>query len=146
MGYSPRKTVYRLTREQLHLNKPKLWRSKFPYLDQWQSCLAHQPFLSSCRFYRLRATWQNFRYSGVKCVLGPSKSIRYSEVCFPIFYCNSAGLSNVVRYNGIFVIVRFVVAECHCIWRCVLVCASDIFGPYCLHQHRQIVEKNQCLD
>ena len=33
----------------------------------------------------------------------------YSGVCFHIFYCNSAGLSNVVRYNGVFVI-----AGCHC--------------------------------
>ena len=32
------------------------------------------------------------------------KSIRYSGVCFHIFYCNSVGLSNVVRYNGVFVI------------------------------------------
>ena len=28
----------------------------------------------------------------------------YSGVCFHIFYFNSAGLSNVVRYNGVFVI------------------------------------------
>ena len=27
------------------------------------------------RFYRLRATGQNIRYSGVNCALGPSKSI-----------------------------------------------------------------------
>ena len=27
----------------------------------------------------------------------------------------SAGLSNVVRYNGVFVIVGFVIAGCHCI-------------------------------
>ena len=37
-----------------------------------------QPFVSSCRFYRLRATGQNIRYSRVNCPLGPSKSIRYS--------------------------------------------------------------------
>ena len=78
MGYIPRKTVYRLTREQLHLNKAKLQRSKFSYLDQYESCLAYQPFVSSCRFYLLRATGQNIRYSGVNCALGPSKSIRYS--------------------------------------------------------------------
>ena len=53
------------------------------------------------------------RYSGVTCALGPSKSIRYNGVCFPIFYCNSAGLSNVVRCNGVFVIARFVIAGCH---------------------------------
>ena len=29
-------------------------------------------------FHRLRATEQNIRYSGVNCILGPSKSIRYS--------------------------------------------------------------------
>ena len=34
MGYTPCKTVYRLVPEQLHLNEAKLWRSKFPYLDQ----------------------------------------------------------------------------------------------------------------
>ena len=48
-----------------------------------------QPFVSSCRFYRLRATGQNIRYSRVNCPLGPSKSIRYS---------------------GDFVIARFVIA------------------------------------
>ena len=75
--------------------------SKFPYLDQWESSLVYQPFVSSCRFYGLRATGQNIRYSGVNCALGPSKSIRYSGVCFHIFYRNSAGLSYVVRYNGV---------------------------------------------
>ena len=35
--------------------------------------------------------------------------MRYSGVCFHIFYCNSAGLSNVVRYNGVIII-----AGCHC--------------------------------
>ena len=34
--------------------------------------------MSSCHFYGLRATGQNIRYSGVNCVLGPSKSIRHS--------------------------------------------------------------------
>ena len=38
----------------------------------------YQPFVSSCRFYRLRATGQNFRYSGVNCALGLSKSIHDS--------------------------------------------------------------------
>ena len=88
--------------------------------------MAYQTFVSSCRFYRLRATGQNSRYSGVNCALGPSKSIRYSRrgfrysgvrysgVCFPTFYCNSAGLSKVVRYNRVFVIARFVIAGCHC--------------------------------
>ena len=46
--------------------------------------------------------------------------VRYSGVCFPIFYCNSAGLSYVAPYNGVFiiagfVIVGFVIARCHCI-------------------------------
>ena len=36
--------------------------------------------------------------------LNQSKSIRYSGVRFHIFYCNSAGLSDVFRYNGVFVI------------------------------------------
>ena len=40
--------------------------------------------------------------------------IRYSGVRFHIFYCNSAGLSDVVRYNGVFVIAGFVKAGCHC--------------------------------
>ena len=114
MGYTPCKAVYRLAREQVHLNKAKLWRSKFPYLDQWKSCLVSQPFVSSCRFNGLRATGQNICYSGVNCALGPSKSIRYSGVrysgfCFYIFYCNSAGFSYVVRYNG-----AFVIAGCYC--------------------------------
>ena len=61
-----------------------------------------------CRFYwLLRATGQNVCYSGVNCVLGPSKSIRYSGVCFHIFYCNSAGLSEVFRFNRVFVMAGF---------------------------------------
>ena len=40
--------------------------------------MAYQPFVSSCRFYRPRATGQNIRYSGVNRALGPSKSVRYS--------------------------------------------------------------------
>ena len=78
MGDTPLKTIYRLAHKQLHLNKAKLSRSKFPYLDQYESCLAYQPLVSSCHFYLLRATGQNIRYSGVNCALGPSKSIRYS--------------------------------------------------------------------
>ena len=78
MGDTPLKTICRLAHKQLHLNKTKLSRSKFPYLDQYESCLAYQPFVSSCHFYLLRATGQNIRYSGVNCALGPSKSIRYS--------------------------------------------------------------------
>ena len=42
------------------------------------------------------------------------RGVRYSGVCFHIFYCNSAGLSYVVRYNGVFVIAGFVIAGCHC--------------------------------
>ena len=64
-------------------------------------------------------TGQNIRYSGVNCALGLSKSIRYSGVCysgvcFHVFYCNSAGLSNVVRYNRVFAIAGFVIAGFHC--------------------------------
>ena len=77
-GIYTRKTVYRLMCEQLHLSKAKLWRSKFPYLDQYEPCLAYQMFVSSRRFYWLRATGQTIRCSGVNCALGPSKSIRYS--------------------------------------------------------------------
>ena len=33
---------------------------------------------------------------------------------FHIFYCNSAGFSNGVRYNGLFVIAGFVIAGRHC--------------------------------
>ena len=47
--------------------------------------------------------YRGFRYSG----------LRYSKVRFHIFYCNSAGLSNVVRCNGVFVTVGFVIAGCH---------------------------------
>ena len=49
---------------------------------------------------KINSLKRGLRYSGV----------RYSGVCFPIFYCNSAGLSNVVRYNGVFVIARFIIA------------------------------------
>ena len=78
MAYSPRKRVYRLACEQLHLNKARLRRSKFPYLYQRELCLVYQPFVSSCHFYGLRATGQNIRYSGENCALGLSKSIRCS--------------------------------------------------------------------
>ena len=58
---------------------------------------------------------RNIRYSGVKCALGPSKSIRYSGVRFRhTYHCNSAGLSNATHYNGVFVIAGFVIAGCHC--------------------------------
>ena len=40
--------------------------------------MAYHPFVSSCRFYRLRARGQNIRYSKVNCALGPSKAVRYS--------------------------------------------------------------------
>ena len=41
--------------------------------------------------------------------------VHYSGVCFHIFYCNSAGLSNVVRYNRVYVITGFSIVGCHCI-------------------------------
>ena len=53
---------------------------------------------------KINSLSRGFRYSGV----------RYSGDCFHIFYCNSAGLSNVVRYNGVFIIAGFVIAGCHC--------------------------------
>ena len=34
--------------------------------------------------------------------------------CFHIFYCYSAGLSNVVCYNRVFVIAGLIIAGCHC--------------------------------
>ena len=48
---------------------------------------------------------KSFCYSGVH-----YSSVRYSRVCFHICYCNSAGLSNVVRYNRVFIIAGFVIA------------------------------------
>ena len=39
-----------------------------------------------------------------------AKETSYRGVCFDIFYCNSAGLSNVVRYNGVFVVAGFIIA------------------------------------
>ena len=64
----------------------------------------------------LRTASDRTKYSlyRVNCSLGPSKSIRYSGVCFYIFYCNSAGLSYVARYNGVCVIAGFLIAGCHC--------------------------------
>ena len=52
-------------------------------------------------------------------MLGRSKPIRYSGDFVTagfvhIFYCNSAGLSNVVRYNVVFVIAGFVIEGCYC--------------------------------
>ena len=58
-------------------------------------------------YWLLRATRQNICYSGVNCVLGLSKSIRYSGVCFHIFYCNSAGLSDVFCYKRVFAMAEF---------------------------------------
>ena len=51
---------------------------------------------------KINALMRGFRYSGV----------HYSGVCFHIFYCNSAGLPNVVHYiyNGVFVIAGFFIA------------------------------------
>ena len=56
-----------------------------------------------CWTVKINSLQRGFRYTGV----------RYSGVCFHIFYCNSAGLSN-VRYNGVFVIAGFVIAVFHC--------------------------------
>ena len=35
----------------IHLDKAKLWKSKFPYLNQYESCLACQPFALSLEFF-----------------------------------------------------------------------------------------------
>ena len=75
-----------------------------------------------CRLVIIFPICQNIRYSGVNRALGSSKSIRYSGACFHIFYCNSAGLSNVARYNGVFVIAEFVIAGCHCNVPLILLC------------------------
>ena len=40
--------------------------------------------------------------------------MRYGGACFRILYCNSAGLSNVGRYNEVIVIAGFAIAGCHC--------------------------------
>ena len=63
------------------------------------------------------ATGQNICHRGVNCALGLSKSICYSGVrysrliVFTYFtVSNSARLSNVVHYNGVFVIAGFVIA------------------------------------
>ena len=82
--------------------------------------MVYQPFVSSCRFYRLRATGPNIRYSGVNCALGPSKSISYSGdfviAGFVIagfvstyFTVILPGFHRSVHYNG-----AFVIAGCHC--------------------------------
>ena len=119
MGYTPCKTVYRFTREQLHLNNAK---QSFPILTNESRVwlikhLYHHVIFTERKKYSLQqgklcigtvkinSLQRGFRYSGA----------RYSRVCFPIFYCNSARLSNVVHYNGVFVIARFVVAGCRCI-------------------------------
>ena len=105
-------------REQLHLNK-----AKFPYLDQWESCLVYQPFVSSCRFYGLQMTGQNICYSGVNCALGPSKSIRYSGD-FVIAQFITAGFVSIYLtvilpgFYVLFVIAGFVIAGCHCMKEC----------------------------
>ena len=39
--------------------------------------------------------------------------MRFSGVCFHIFYRNSAGLSNVVPYNRVIVTAGFVIARYH---------------------------------
>ena len=97
----------------------KHWQSKHQIQKHFQLKQAvHVISTQICRFYwLLRATGQNIRYSGVNCALGPSKSIRYSGIPFHIFYCNSVGLSDVFRYNGVLVTTGFVIAEFHCITR-----------------------------
>ena len=89
----------------------------------------YEPFVSSCRFCQLWVKGRNIRYSRVNFTLGLSNSIRYSGVrysgvCFHIFYWNFAGLSNVVRYNGVFVVAGFVIAgstvSCSLLQKCWL--------------------------
>ena len=45
---------------------------------------------------------------------------RYSGVCFHIFYCNSAGLSNVGRSNGVFVTAGFVIVGGPTVLQCLI--------------------------
>ena len=52
---------------------------------------------------RNRIQWNS---SITKCH-GTEKIVRYSGVYFHIFYSNSAGLSDVFRYNGVLVIAGF---------------------------------------
>ena len=121
MGYTPRKTVSRLAREQLHfgikqsfegqsfpilINGSRVWSISHLYYDAVFTDRERQDKMYSlyrgklCAgtvkiYYSLK---RRFRYSGVHC----------SGVCFHIFYCNSAGLSYVVHYSGVLVI-----AGCH---------------------------------
>ena len=55
-----------------------------------------------------------FVIAGISLYRGLLTGARYSGVCFHIFYCNFSGLSNVIRYNGIYVIAGFVITGCHC--------------------------------
>ena len=82
--------------------------------------MVYQPYVSSCRFYELRATGQNIRYSGVTCALGPSKSIRYSGDFFIAGFVTAGFVSpyftvilpgfHITHYNGVIVIEGFVIA------------------------------------
>ena len=58
------------------------------------------------------SNWNNYtlQWGQYYCGLGVSKSNRYSRVRFHIFYCNSAGLSEVFRFKEVFIIAGF-----HCI-------------------------------
>ena len=116
--YKPRKIVYRLAREQLHF-KVSLCKPIGVVFGLPTTCIIMSFLLTASD----RTKYSS--YCGVKFTLRPSESIRYrrgfrcsgirySGVCFHIFYCNSAGLSNVVRYNGVFFIAGIVIEGCHC--------------------------------
>ena len=126
--------VYRLTREQLHLIKQSFEGQSFPILTNrsrvWLvNHLYHHVVFTDCE----RQDKIFVMAEKIVHLRGPSKSIRYSEVCFPIFYCNSAGLSNIVRCNGVFVIARFVIAGCHC-----TLLSQCLSPPRCINGYRRI--------
>ena len=65
--------------------------------------------------FLLTAASDRTKYSLQRATLsfGTVKSIRYSGIRFHIFYCNSAGISDVFRYDEVFAIARF-----HCVTIC----------------------------
>ena len=80
MGYTPRKTVYRLTREQLNLNKAKLQGQSFPILTNrsrvWLvNHLYHHVVFTDCErqgkilrisTVKINSLKRGFHYSGIR--------------------------------------------------------------------------------
>ena len=117
--YTPRKTVYRLAREQLHLNEAKLWRPIGVVFGLTTICIIILLLLTASDRTKYSLKPGKLCVGTVK-IYSLQRRFRYSGFFFHI-YCNSAGLSN-VRYNGVFVI-----AGCHCIrlW----IWYSDLIWP-----------------